>query len=238
MRSHWTQQEENILALHYTDKGAIGCIHLLSRTQKAICKKARKLGLFTKTTLGGTLSKKHIIKQFNSKRGIVTCSQHGDTIHYLSNSRSPVCLLCRRGWDKKRSQKLSRKLQINLRQRQRYKEPINNYTNRLRRILRFCSHGKISFSKHLPYSAKQLCHHLENIRKQQGNCCPMCHISYNITGYDIDHICPIMGATNKDELLLLFRLKNLSLLCQPCNRHIKRDMDIKARRQRGEIICH
>jgi len=239
MKRRWTSEEENILVQHYANIGAVGCAQLLARQQRAICKKANKLGLSTKATLGGVPSKKYLIKRLSEFRGIVMCPRHGYTIHYLSRSRSPVCLVCRRGWDKKRSQQLSRKLQINQRQREKYKKPVYNYANRLRRTLRFYSHGEISFSKHLPYSAKQLCNHLENIKKQQGNCCPMCRISYDITGYDIDHVIPVSTAKNIGEILSLFCLDNLSLLCPSCNRHIKRDNDIKVRlKKAGVTICH
>ncbi|KKN70858.1 hypothetical protein LCGC14_0426410 [marine sediment metagenome] len=239
MRKYWTKEEINILIHYYEDKGGIGCINLLKRTQLAIRKKANKLGLSTKATFGGTPSKKHILKRLSLSRGFVMCAKHGYTIHYLLSSRSPVCLMCRRRWDKKRSQKLSRKLQTNRLQMKRYKIPIYNYANRLRRTLRFYSHGEISFSKHLPYSSRQLCDHLENIKKQQDNRCPMCQVSYDITGYDIDHVTPVFVAKDTKEILQLFALSNLSLLCPPCNRHIKRDDDIKARHRReGVIRCH
>lgn len=243
MRHCWTKKEEDILVSYYSDKGAIGCISLLNRTQKAICKKARKLGLSTKTTFGGVLSGKHVIKQLNKTRGMVMCDKHGYALHYLWNYHSPVCVACRVEYGKKYREKnpvtSSQKLRINQKQRERYKKPIHNYANRLRRTLRFYSHGEISFSQHLPYSASQLCCHLENIRGQQHNCCPMCKVSYDITGYDIDHITPIFTAVNNEEVLQLFNLKNLSLLCPSCNRHIKRDNDISARQEKGGVVrCH
>ncbi len=238
MRKHWNKKEENILIKYYPDKGAIGCVQLLARTQIAIRSKARKLGLSTKTTLGGTQSKKYIIYQFSASRGLVVCARHGCTTHLLSSYRSPVCLMCRKKWSKKHSRKLSSKLRNNKLQRERYKKPIHNYANRLRRTLRFYSHGSISFSKHLPYSAKQLCDHLENIKKQQNNKCPMCSVSYDVTGYDIDHVLPVFVATSREAILQLFALDNLSLLCPSCNRHIKRDIDIQHYRcEEGAVQC-
>lgn len=89
--------------------------------------------------------------------------------------------------------------------------------------LRSKSNSKIKFSKYLPYNSEQLHGHLENIKSLQNNSCPMCHKSYNEIKYDVDHITPTSTAKTKEELLKLFDLKNLSLLCWYCNRHIKRD---------------
>jgi len=103
---------------------------------------------------------------------------------------------------------------------------LYNYEKKLRSLLKgLITRGKnkISFSKNLPYNSKQLCEHLEKIRESQNNSCPMCHKSYNEIKYDIDHVVPTSIAKTKEELLKLFGLNNLSLLCWNCNRHIKRD---------------
>jgi len=89
--------------------------------------------------------------------------------------------------------------------------------------LRLKDKNKTGFSKSLPYNNKQLDDHLENIRSFQNNCCPMCHISYEINSFDVDHIIPTSSTKTKEELLKLFDLENLSLLCFKCNRYIKRD---------------
>ena len=108
-------------------------------------------------------------------------------------------------------------------QRIRMKKPINIYRNRLRSSLHYCFKKAKSFTKHLPYSRKELCDHLEMIKLKQNNKCPMCNSNYDDTGFDIDHIIPTSSALNEAELLSLFNLENLSLLCPRCNRHIKRD---------------
>ncbi len=223
----WTQNEKDILLKNYGEIGAIGCSKLLARQQSAVCKKARKMGLSTISTLGGTVSSKTIVKKINDQRAIVECSQHGKTEHYLSSTRTPVCLICRRLWDKKRYKKPARKSQQNMAQRERYKKPKYNYANRLRRTLRFYSCGQISFSRHLPYSSRKLCDHLEEIKHKHKNKCPMCRINYDQSGYDIDHIVPVSVADSVEAILLLFGLDNLSLLCPKCNRHTKRDLDRK-----------
>jgi hypothetical protein len=102
---------------------------------------------------------------------------------------------------------------------------IRNYELQLRNALgrlKPKDNSKISFSKYLPYNSQQLYYHLETIKKDQDNCCPMCHVSYDIKPFDIDHIVPTSSAKTKEELLKLFSLNNLSLLCYICNRWIKR----------------
>jgi hypothetical protein len=100
---------------------------------------------------------------------------------------------------------------------------VRKYEKRLRNILKRFSNNKISFSKDLSYISSDLCSHLETIRLHQNNCCPMCYISYAVNPSEIDHIIPTSIATTKEELLKLFNLENLSLLCYKCNRYIKRD---------------
>jgi len=102
---------------------------------------------------------------------------------------------------------------------------IRRYERKLRKALsglKLLEKNKIGYSKYLPYNNKQLYDHLENIKGLQNNSCPTCNKSYNEIKYDIDHIIPISTAKTKEELLKLFNLENLSLLCWRCNRHIKR----------------
>jgi len=103
---------------------------------------------------------------------------------------------------------------------------IRKYEHRLRNSFsRLIQDGKnkIISSKHFPYNSKKLHYHLESIKQSQSNCCPMCNKSYNKTKYDVDHIIPTSIAKTKKELLKLFNLNNLSLLCFDCNRYVKRD---------------
>lgn len=48
------------------------------------------------------------------------------------------------------------------------------------------------------------------------------NVSYDIKSFDIDHITPLRTAKTIQQIKNLFVLKNLSLLCYPCNRYIKR----------------
>jgi len=103
---------------------------------------------------------------------------------------------------------------------------LRNYEYKLRSglaNLKSTYNNQISFSKHLPYNSKQLHTHLENIRLNQNNSCPMCHTSYDINKFDIDHIIPTSIAKTRKELLKLFLLENLSPLCYRCNRYVKRN---------------
>jgi hypothetical protein len=53
----------------------------------------------------------------------------------------------------------------------------------------------------------------------------MCNKSYDEIKYDLDHTIPTSSAETKEELLKLFNLNNLSLLCYKCNRYIKRKIN-------------
>lgn len=110
----------------------------------------------------------------------------------------------------------------------RRKRPLelHSYELQLRsalKNLKLTNKNRTGFSKHLPYNSQQLCGHIENVLKIQNNCCPMCDKSYNEIQFDIDHIIPTSTAKTRKELLKLFNLENLSILCGHCNRHIKRN---------------
>jgi len=100
---------------------------------------------------------------------------------------------------------------------------IRKYKCILMSVLNNLKSKRINFSKHLPYGSRELCEHLNNILKVQNNCCPMCNKSYNDIKFDIDHIIPTSSAKTKEDLLKLFDLNNLSLLCFYCNRYVKRN---------------
>lgn len=100
---------------------------------------------------------------------------------------------------------------------------IRKYKRKLMSSLNKLKLNKIYFSKNLPYNNKQLNDYLNNIKKSQNNSCPTCNKSYDKIKYDIDHIIPTSTAKTIEELLKLFNLNNLSLLCFKCNRYIKRD---------------
>ena len=99
---------------------------------------------------------------------------------------------------------------------------IGKYEQRIRATLKHYSDGKISFSKHLDYSAQELVLYIANIHKQRSGRCNMCCGNFNLDDMDIDHIVPVSTGETIQEIRELFRLENLQPLCPRCNRHIKR----------------
>jgi len=76
------------------------------------------------------------------------------------------------------------------------------------------------------YTPLDLFNHVENIKKLQNNKCPRCKISYNKRKISIDHIVPLVTAKNKQDVINLFDLKNLNLMCVNCNAS-KNDVNYK-----------
>lgn len=169
----------------------------------------------------GCRGTRKILQTLNSDLVICFCPKHGEIEHRLYNNGRTSCKACLRIFDNKRRGKRvwtdhSRNLAKLARRRYRATS-LGKYVNRMRSVLHQCSVGRISFSRDLPYDAKQLCEHLESIRYKQNNKCPICQQSYGKVKDSIDHIVPIRTATTKDELIILFALSNLSLLCLGCN---------------------
>lgn len=198
----WSDNEIQILKQFYPTEGALVYKRLPDRTGIAI--KSMSIRLKIKNVIRLS-SRKEIIEKFSNNRVSAKCIHHGVTKHTFYNSR-PACIKC----DRKQMYE-SRK------------NGINKYKHRIQSQLRNLYGGKIGFSKDLPYTAKELTSYLDNILAQQNSHCPMCHVSYNINPFDIDHIMPKCIANNKEELIYLYRLENLTLLCFKCNRFIKRD---------------
>lgn len=221
----WSDRELAILKQCYPKGGSRDCFGKLDRSRKAIRNKASLLGIKT-VCLNGHPPKK-IIQVFGDNRCIAVCAKHGQVEHYFyKNQTSPICVRCQKERDAGRPNpgRTERRRQIERRAaRRRRSTPLGNYENRLRVSLASYLGGKASFSRNLPYSAQELCVHLEAIRQRQNNACPMCGNSYANTGYDIDHIIPLSSAQTEQEALGLFDLSNLSLLCPHCSRYVKKD---------------
>lgn len=216
----WTDREIKILKTHYPDGGVKACVDKLRRTSTAIKWRAHRLGIVAYGVQGGR--KRQIIKKLKNNRILAFCMTHGEVIHYCKSERLR-CVKCESESFQRWSRRPSSKIKMRDSARARLTKPINIYKNRLRSTLYHCSKGTISFTKNLQYSSEELHNHLEAIRLKQNNRCPMCNISYDDVGFDIDHIIPTSSASNKSRLLVLFDLENLSLLCPNCNRHVKRD---------------
>jgi len=220
----WTNIEIEILKNAYPNGGYKGCCDKLDRTYTAIISRAKQLGLKAYGVQGG--QKRLIVSKIGNNKIIAICPRHGNTTH-SHRTRCGLgrlrCNKCESEQFRKWSSRSSSKEKRRNTQRNRLQKPIYIYQNRLRSALHHRLNGQKGFTKHLPYSGEELCDHLEGIRRQQNNRCPMCKSDYDDVGYDIDHIVPTSSASNESELLALFGLENLSLLCPRCNRFVKRD---------------
>lgn len=217
----WSTEEIDILENNFNTIGPTKCAKMLKKKKVTVQAMARKLGLKTEVSCGRP--KKEMINNLSGNRAIMFCKHHGSVEFYIQKSGKPVCLICSRIYANKYSKTLKYKARRRIWQKHYRNTKLGNYEHRLRGRLRFASRGGISYTKDLPYCSQELCDYLEAVRKRQNNRCPMCNASYDIVGYDIDHITPTSSAKDVSELLSLFELSNLSLLCPGCNRHIKRD---------------
>lgn len=72
----------------------------------------------------------------------------------------------------------------------------------------------------------KLYNYINNIKRLQDNKCPHCQISYDKCVLSIDHVIPLERAKTEQEIIDLFDLKNLNLMCKNCNSS-KQDRDYK-----------
>jgi hypothetical protein len=223
----WSKQDIDILKEFYPEKGSNWCANKLKKSVYRIRSKVNRLGLHTKYRDGKLPTE--IISRINETTALANCSKHGICEHETNKKCNSLrCRLCRRIYYTKRNNLEETKTKMRIWQKKKYATPLGKYQIRLRVRLHALSNNNLSFSKDLPYNSKQLCDHIENIRQNQNNCCPICSISYEINPFDIDHIVPTHIAKTREELLKLFDLENLSLLCWHCNRNVKRGrLDIK-----------
>lgn len=200
----WSDKEIKILYKFYPQEGGLIVKRFPDRTIAGIRQKIRELKI---QNVNRKLSQKQIIQNLGSNKIIAKCKHHGiTTYYYYQYNKRSKCIKCHREWLKKHR-----------------KSPLGNYKSRIQSSLRSYAKHQISLSKHLPYNAENLNKHLEYIRQQQNNKCPMCFISYEINNYDIDHIIPLSSASTIDQLKKLYSLNNLTLLCFKCNRFVKRN---------------
>lgn len=97
--------------------------------------------------------------------------------------------------------------------------PLGNIRHRLRAALRRALSG-IRVAD-LPYTPEELLDHIRHRLEARDYRCPMCDDSLKKC-YDVDHVIPLAQAKTFEEILALFALENLDVLCPPCNRHRKR----------------
>ena len=95
---------------------------------------------------------------------------------------------------------------------------LGKITNRLRVAL----HARLRGAglSGLPCTAEELQAHINARLHARRFKCPMCGASLE-GGFDIDHVVPLSSARTVDEMLELFALSNLDVLCPSCNQHRK-----------------
>ncbi len=219
-RLRWTSKDDQFMLDNYPTNTADWCANHLGRSKNSVHLRARSLGIKAVGRRGCRTIRK-VLQRLNSNSVVCLCPKHGKTRHDIRKDGGIICNDCTAMHNKnRRGTRIwtdhTRELSRLSSKRQRSTE-LGRYANRVRVALRQSCSGRISFSKHLPYNAKQLCDHLEDIRHKQNNKCPVCLESYEDVQDSIDHIIPMSIAVNRDELLLLFALENLSLLCFRCN---------------------
>ena len=122
----------------------------------------------------------------------------------------------------------------NKRIREYRKNPIKKFADNLRSRI-WIAFNKISKNnnikikgcfRNLDYTPIELYNYLENTRKLQENKCPMCQTDYKNCTVSIDHVIPLERAKTEQEIIDLFCLQNLNLMCKSCNSS-KSDTDYK-----------
>lgn len=209
----WTSDEIQLLKIYYPHGGSILCVKFINRSKCSIRNKACEIGLPT-TLKNGKSSARKILSVVRNNVVICFCHKHGEAEHRTRPGRSSRCSMCRAEYIRtEKTRLLNRKSE-----KKRLREPCRLYSHRLRVLLRMAIRNKqVGCFRFLPYSPTDLRKHLDDIKESQNNCCPSCSTSYDISGFHIDHIVPLASARTDTEVLALFGLKNLSLLCGSCN---------------------
>jgi hypothetical protein len=213
--SRWSNEELEILKKNYPIGGPKLCKKILKRSVGSISKQANELKLFSGVWRIG--KEKRTIKKLDDNKVMAKCKKHGIVVHYDWPRRSLVCSLCSqqraRDFDKtERGKELAR-----IRQRQKMKNPKNRFVRNIRNRLNKCYHGLAVHFKDLGYSSEELKEHLYDIKGQHNNKCQGCFKDYDEVGFTIEHIIPLATAKSKQEIIDLFALSNLSIMCRSCN---------------------
>lgn len=217
----WTSEEIAVLRQHYPAGGSTICAELLGRGAGRIREKASELEI--RTVCKNGRPPRRVVAVISDNRLLAVCPRHGVSPHCPRADRGPKCLDCDREYGRRAGKTEAGRAKLRAAVRRRRATLLGRYEVRLRNRLARLACGRISLSRDLPYTSEELCEHLKTVRARQGGCCPMCHRAYDDVGCDIDHVMPLASATSREEVVQLFALNNLSLLCPRCNRHVKRD---------------
>lgn len=222
-KNSWTKEEDYILKQFYFDKGVRYCSQKLNRTIGSIASRAYGIGLHTNITSGNKL-KKIIIHRISPNKVLSLCKIHGETVHYYNKNRISDCTICCRSRIKHPLTD-KQKIETNKRAKKYRENPVINFSNRIRALiaiyLKRINNGsgpvKRGCFRHLDYTPVQLYNYLGNIKKLQDNKCPICQTSYDKCEMNIEHVIPLQRAKTEQEVINLFDLKNLNLMCKSCN---------------------
>jgi len=219
-QTRWTKEEDDLLKKFYSNNGSVYISKLIDRTRKSIRHRAIYFKLKSELASFG-LPKKLIIKWISENKVLSTCKVHGKAIHYYKDGQIKQCVKCNQISNAK-MMKTEKAKKYNKEWKEKYRQtPIGQYKSRIRSLFRSAVKNKDKSEsgcfKNLPYTPIQLTNFLENIKKQQNNLCPICKNSYEKVGYNIEHIVPLAKAKTEEEVINLFGLWNLSLMCPNCN---------------------
>lgn len=223
----WTNKEVKFLKINYPSRGPQFCTDKLNRGFSAIRHKGRLLHLKSPSlaVIRNFKKQEKIIKELGNNKVLCKCKNHGIVIHYYRKKALPKCSLCEKQrlvdyYKTPRGKEVKREST-----RRRNKNPVNNLASKLRTRISTALKGyqKNNYReikgcfRNLDYSQLELYNYLENTKKLQNNKCPRCNISYDKCTMSIDHVIPLERANTEQEVIDLFCLQNLNLLCNPCN---------------------
>jgi len=209
-KRNWTEKEFTILNESYINKGSKYCSSIIGKSRQCITQKAFQLGLKSNIVNGDKLQRK-VIKRISDNRVVSICNIHGETMHYYNKKMIKIgeCMQCTNIKRRKKRSLMKYRLIDNLRTliRNSFKKIGNKNGNY---IARGCF-------RNLDYTPTQLYNYLNNIKKLQENKCPVCNTDYNNCVMTIEHVIPLATAKTEQEIINLFDLKNLNLMCMSCN---------------------
>ena len=92
-----------------------------------------------------------------------------------------------------------------------------NLRGNIRQALILRGHKITGLIRHLPYTPNELLLHIKTLYKEYHGQCPSCNYILDLTGFHIDHIIPLATANTIQDVIDLFALSNLDILCPSCN---------------------
>lgn len=212
----WSNEEIEFLKINYPVSGLKYCADKINKSRSSITDKAYILKL--RPGAGKMIRReKRIIQKLDGNKILCECREHGIVMHRIRKDKAISCSLCDQERIKNfnktdRGRELKR-----IRDRKQYQNPKNRFIKNIRNRLNQCYYGLTVRFIDLNYSGEELRDHLLKIKDQQTNKCPGCQRDYDEIGFTIEHIVPVSSGKSKEEIINLFNLNNLSLMCKNCN---------------------